>query len=366
MINNIEKVCAFSLSPECKDIKSTKRAHNLICRDCVKSINEENYSADFVSNINSEFKAYFFARSLCKYVDSCEFVSFNEMYFESLVFDRDDYIEIIPTKCFKEIHENCIESTYVLKQHIYEEVRNIPEDLFIHFLRGLFISLDGIQYYQSKTMVVDLGDINNELSTIIMKKSKYHCKQIQPGVLIWEGVNYVDMTWDMFNNYEWCENESYGLHLMYNKRCDTIPSLNFPSFNWKRTIKGAFPPSKSRFSDSGYDLHIMKLLKVKGSVHYYDTGIAVSPDSDHYFDMVGRSSISKTGWMIANNVGIIDSSYRGSIIVALIKIDPDAKELELPMRLVQLIPRKVIHMRDYEVEELDITERGSKGFGSSN
>jgi dUTP pyrophosphatase len=91
----------------------------------------------------------------------------------------------------------------------------------------------------------------------------------------------------------------------------------------------------------------------------------VQPENGYYFDLVGRSSISKTGWMVANNIGIIDASYTGTVIVALVKIDPDAHEIELPCKLVQLIPRQLILMEPIEVDSLDDTERGDKGFGSS-
>ena len=69
--------------------------------------------------------------------------------------------------------------------------------------------------------------------------------------------------------------------------------------------------------------------------------------------------------MLANNIGIIDASYTGSVIVALVKIDSDSPELELPCKLVQIIPRKLILMEAIEVDSLDDTERGAKGFGSS-
>ena len=69
--------------------------------------------------------------------------------------------------------------------------------------------------------------------------------------------------------------------------------------------------------------------------------------------------------MLANNIGIIDSSYTGTIIVALVKIDPVALDIELPCKLVQLIPRKLILMEAVEVDSLEDTERGSNGFGSS-
>ena len=141
---------------------------------------------------------------------------------------------------------------------------------------------------------------------------------------------------------------------------------NLPFFNWTKTCDGAFPPQKSRFSDSGYDLHLIKKLKKFDKVYLFDTGIAVRPKCGYYFDLVGRSSISKSGWMLANNIGIIDAGYSGSIKVALVKIDENAEELKLPCRLVQIIPRKLIVMDDFEISRLDETGRSNGGFGSSN
>ena len=69
--------------------------------------------------------------------------------------------------------------------------------------------------------------------------------------------------------------------------------------------------------------------------------------------------------MLANNVGIIDRTYTGSIIVPLIKVDPTKPDLELPSRLVQIIPRPIIHMDVVNVDSLNTTQRNSGGFGSS-
>ena len=103
-------------------------------------------------------------------------------------------------------------------------------------------------------------------------------------------------------------------------------------------------------SDSGYDLTIIKKIKTDGMVEFYDTGIKVTPPYGYYFDVVPRSSITKTGYILANNVGIIDRSYVGNILVPLIKVDSSKPDLELPMRIVQLIPRKIEH---FELEEVD-------------
>lgn len=139
-----------------------------------------------------------------------------------------------------------------------------------------------------------------------------------------------------------------------------------PSFNWSKTIPDAIPPTKTNTSDSGFDLHLMKKIKVVGNVHYFDTGIKVEPSPGYYMELVGRSSISKTGWTLANNVGIIDAGYRGTIIAALLKTRDDTPELVLPIKLVQLIPRPLVIMQAICSDNMNETSRGDGGFGSTN
>jgi dUTP pyrophosphatase len=109
----------------------------------------------------------------------------------------------------------------------------------------------------------------------------------------------------------------------------------------------------------------VKKIKEDATMVLYDTGIAVQPPIGYYFELVGRSSISKTGYIVANSVGIIDASYTGSIKVALVKVWKEAQDIELPARLVQLIPRQFIHLEPKEVSEFDGTKRADGGFGSS-
>ena len=141
--------------------------------------------------------------------------------------------------------------------------------------------------------------------------------------------------------------------------------------DWKRTFfkyvleEGALPPFKKRISDSGFDLHLVKLIKKEGNLYFFDTGVRVSPPPGYYFDLVPRSSIFKSGFILANSVGIIDMTYRGTIKVPLIKVNPDAEEPELPWRAVQLIPRRFFPLEGIQVESLDPTLRGEGGFGST-
>jgi dUTP pyrophosphatase len=137
-------------------------------------------------------------------------------------------------------------------------------------------------------------------------------------------------------------------------------------FKFVKLISGAVSPFKERASDSGYDLTLIKLLKQVGNTYWYTTGISVQPPNGYYFDVVPRSSISKTGFMLTNSVGIIDRAYTGDIIVVLTKVDLSAPDLSLPFRAVQMIPRSIVHMFPKCVESLSDTQRADGGFGSTN
>ena len=139
----------------------------------------------------------------------------------------------------------------------------------------------------------------------------------------------------------------------------------FEGARWAKTRKDAVPPSKERASDSGFDLTLLEVVKTYGNVGLYDTGIKIRPPYGWYFDLVPRSSIIKSGYMLANSIGVIDMSYTGPILVPLIKVDPTAPDLLLPNRLVQIIPRPFINIELVEVSDLSETSRGSGGFGSS-
>jgi dUTPase len=136
-----------------------------------------------------------------------------------------------------------------------------------------------------------------------------------------------------------------------------------PEVNFTYTLNHhmAIPPSKSRFSDTGYDLCIVEEKKRIGRTIIYDTGVCVKPSYGYYFDVVPRSSISKMGYFQTNSVGIIDCAYRGTIHVALTKMDDLVADLDLPCRIAQLIPRKLELVGMVETEFHDNTNRGVDG-----
>lgn len=195
-------------------------------------------------------------------------------------------------------------------------------------------------------------------------KDKVHCDVVTSrgvSMLVISGNNLCDVFDNVYKHCDVYKQEHYDYfkHKAYG-HVKGIPVMRF-----KKTRSDAVTPKKNKPSDSGFDLVLVDKIKEVNGVSFYDTGIQVAPPQGYYFDLVGRSSISKTGYMLANNVGIIDQTYRGDVIVALVKVWPNAPDLELPCRLVQLIPRKVHHMDCVECDDLENTSRGQGGFGSS-
>lgn len=134
---------------------------------------------------------------------------------------------------------------------------------------------------------------------------------------------------------------------------------------FKKTLPEAVIPYKHD-TDAGLDVVVIKKIKEdKYGTIVYDTGIQVQTECGYYTELVGRSSLIKKGWQLANCVGIIDEDYRGNLLVCLTKLHPDAEELELPNRVCQLLVRKRIMYDIEEVGHLSETARGSGGFGST-
>ena len=128
-------------------------------------------------------------------------------------------------------------------------------------------------------------------------------------------------------------------------------------------------PSKAHPTDVGYDLTLVEKHKTLDHGVMYDTGVRASPPPGYYIEVVPRSSLSKTGWIMANSMGIIDPSYTGNIYVALYPVSERVPELQLPFKGFQMVLRRsheaeVVNMTDLAAQTT--TARGDGGFGSTN
>lgn len=133
-----------------------------------------------------------------------------------------------------------------------------------------------------------------------------------------------------------------------------------------KTHPDAVTPTKAHETDIGYDLTSIGVWKVlSDKTIIYETGISIKPPTGMYIEILPRSSITKTGYILANSVGVIDPDYNGSLKIAVRKIDDSFPDFELPFCKFQIVLRTAHMFQIEEVEKLDDTERGSGGFGSS-
>ena len=97
------------------------------------------------------------------------------------------------------------------------------------------------------------------------------------------------------------------------------------------------------------------------------TGIAIAlPSADYVALVLARSGLGiKHGVAPANCVGVIDSDYRGEIMVGLHNAGESDYTVQPGDRIAQLMVVPVVQAQVQMVEELDDTARGAGGFGST-
>ena len=136
--------------------------------------------------------------------------------------------------------------------------------------------------------------------------------------------------------------------------------------NFKKLVEEARLPVKGSSSAACYDVYATSLTLDGNRVATYGLGFATEIPKGWRGVIVPRSNISKHPWVLANSIGIIDSDYRGEWMV---KFKAISDNLTLPYtigeRVAQIYFAKNIDVAFAEVEELDQTERGNGGFGST-
>lgn len=96
------------------------------------------------------------------------------------------------------------------------------------------------------------------------------------------------------------------------------------------------------------------------------TGIAIALPEGYEAQIRGRSGLAaKFGVMPANGVGTIDADYRGEVGVILLNTSTEPFTVEPGMRVAQLVIARYERAEWTEVDDLDETERGAGGFGST-
>ena len=137
----------------------------------------------------------------------------------------------------------------------------------------------------------------------------------------------------------------------------------------KRLSDKVVLPKYETEGSSGLDLaaHINENIEIKpGSSAIIPTGIAVSIPKNFEIQIRPRSGLAaKNQISVLNTPGTIDADYRGELKVILINLSDKVFVVEKGLRIAQMVLCPVVKATLKEVIELENTERGSGGFGST-
>lgn len=138
---------------------------------------------------------------------------------------------------------------------------------------------------------------------------------------------------------------------------------------FKKLSDLAIEPTRGSAAAAGYDLYAAVEENVTIPAHGTEkisTEIALELPEGTFGAIFARSGLAtKQGLRPANCVGVVDSDYRGSVIVALHNDTDTEKIIEPKERIAQLVVMPYISFDLKEVDDLSETERGNGGFGST-
>jgi dUTP pyrophosphatase len=137
----------------------------------------------------------------------------------------------------------------------------------------------------------------------------------------------------------------------------------------KRLTNGEGLPLPAYASDGAAGLDVVAaedLILEPGARRAVGTGFALAIPPGFEVQVRPRSGLAlKHGITCLNTPGTIDSDYRGEVKVILANLGSEPFEVRRGERIAQLVPAPVLRAAFREVGELDSTERGAGGFGST-
>lgn len=141
---------------------------------------------------------------------------------------------------------------------------------------------------------------------------------------------------------------------------------------FKRLSDNAVLPSKAHPTDAGLDLTCTNITSEVNEcgqfVLVYHIGIAVEIPVGYVGLIFQRSSVYKKSLTLTNAVGVVDSGYRGEILLKFKNTSGDSipAVYNIGDRIAQLIIMPYPEIEPVFVEDLSESERGENGFGSSD
>ena len=137
----------------------------------------------------------------------------------------------------------------------------------------------------------------------------------------------------------------------------------------KKLNESAKIPTYGTDYAAGADLYALAedvVTIMPGETKLIKTGISMEVPTGYAGLIYARSGLaSKKGLAPANKVGVVDSDYRGEIMVALHNHSNEERQIENGERIAQFVITPYLKACFEEVDNLDDTQRGENGFGST-
>jgi dUTP pyrophosphatase len=136
----------------------------------------------------------------------------------------------------------------------------------------------------------------------------------------------------------------------------------------RRLRPDAALPARAYAGDAGFDLAACERVELPpGERAAISTGLAVAIPEGYAGFVQPRSGLAaRHGLTLVNTPGLVDSGYRGELVVILLNTDREHGFVVEPgMRIAQLVVLPVPEVELVETDELPASERGVRGFGSS-
>jgi len=132
----------------------------------------------------------------------------------------------------------------------------------------------------------------------------------------------------------------------------------------KKLVSDAKIPSYAHLGDAGMDIYSNENLIIKPKHRaLVKTGISMEFPEGNVALVWDKSGIANKG--ITTLAGVIDSSYRGEIKIALLNIGSQNYEIKKGEKIAQILIQPISQGEIEEVFELNESSRGERGFGSS-
>lgn len=154
--------------------------------------------------------------------------------------------------------------------------------------------------------------------------------------------------------------------------------------NYKLEHENAKAPVQASNMAAGFDLWAAEILRNNQREFWVDTGVAFDLPQGMFGDLRARSSVSETGLILANGAGVLDPDYTGTVQFRFYKVGTmeekkidanahlpqgpypvGAKTYAIGERVGQIVFQPYASPDLTEVGEIEETERGSSGFGST-